>query len=257
MPEQIRRSQSLRTAALWDDVRDLAEALAEERGRPLSVIDLGGGTGGMAVPLAGLGHRVTVVDPSPDALAALTRRAAEAGVPDRIRAVQGDGDSLAELHNAEPGAEPAYDLACCHGTLEVVDDPTATLRALAGILGQGGALSLVVAGRLAAVMARALAGDFLGAKAALTRPDGRWGSRDPLPRRFDAATLDALLGAAGFTTTSITGLRIFSDLVPAALVDSDADRTALLDLEHAVTTTEDYAFFGQLGGSLHAIGRRR
>ncbi|MEZ5095109.1 MAG: hypothetical protein R2731_02675 [Nocardioides sp.] len=36
-----------------------------------------------------LGHQVLVVDPSPDALAALARRA-ESGVTDRVTGVQGD-----------------------------------------------------------------------------------------------------------------------------------------------------------------------
>ena len=42
------------------------------------VLDIGGGTGGFAVRVAELGHRVPVVDPSPDALASLDRRAREA-----------------------------------------------------------------------------------------------------------------------------------------------------------------------------------
>ena len=62
-------------------------------GDPCGSLDLGGGTGGLAVPLAELGHHVTVVDPSPDALAALARRAGEAGVADRVTAVQGDADT--------------------------------------------------------------------------------------------------------------------------------------------------------------------
>jgi len=251
VPEHTRRTQSLRTVALWDAVEALATGLAAECDRSLRVLDLGGGTGGMAVPLAGLGHTVTVVDPSPDALAALTRRAADAGVADRIAAFQGDGDSLSDLP-----AAGGFDLACCHGTLEVVDVPADTLTALAAILRPGGALSLVVAGRLAAVMARALAGDFTAAKEALTRPDGRWGTGDPLPRRFDSATLQSLLAATGFSQTTVTGLRVFSDLVPAALVDSEADRVGLLDLERIVTTHPDYAFLGQLGSALHAIARR-
>ena len=49
-------------------------------GRACDVLDIGGGTGGFAVRVAELGHRVTVVDPSPDALAALDRRAREGGV---------------------------------------------------------------------------------------------------------------------------------------------------------------------------------
>src|SRR5881392_399688 len=87
-----------RTAVVWMVLRrELASA-----GRPLTVLDVGGGTGGFAVPIAQAGHRVTVVDASPDALAALTRRAADAGVADRVRAVQGDGDALAGL--VEPGS---------------------------------------------------------------------------------------------------------------------------------------------------------
>src|SRR3712207_9342621 len=66
----------VRTAVVWDALDVLVAELVTATGRPaLDVVDLGGGTGGFAVPLAGLGHRVTVVDPSPDALAALQRRA--------------------------------------------------------------------------------------------------------------------------------------------------------------------------------------
>src|SRR5690606_38224364 len=80
---------SPRTAVVWAVQRRELDRFA---GRPLTVVDVGGGTGGFAVPLAEAGHQVTVVDASPDALAALTRRATEAGVADRVRAVQGDGD---------------------------------------------------------------------------------------------------------------------------------------------------------------------
>ena len=131
------------------------------------MLDVGGGTGGFAVPLAEAGHRVTVVDASPDALAALTRRAAEAGVADRVRAVQGDGDALAGL------VEPASaDLVLCHAVLEVVDDPAAVVAALAAALRPGGAASVLVAGRAAAVLARAMNGHLDAAAALLADPDG-------------------------------------------------------------------------------------
>ncbi|TWH65687.1 methyltransferase family protein [Micromonospora olivasterospora] len=104
-----------RTAVIWSVLRAELERRADDE---LTVLDVGGGTGGFAVPLARAGHRVTVVDASPDALAALTRRAAEAGVADRVRALQGDGDALAGL------VGPASaDLVLCHSVLEVVDDP--------------------------------------------------------------------------------------------------------------------------------------
>ena len=62
------RRDSARTAVVWEALGPVLEPPG------LDVLDIGGGTGGFAVRVAGLGHRVTVVDPSPDALAALARR---------------------------------------------------------------------------------------------------------------------------------------------------------------------------------------
>src|SRR6201999_2701882 len=159
----------------------------------LDVLDIGGGTGGFAVRVAGLGHRVTVVDPSPDALAALARRAREVGV--EVAGQQGDLTSLPDL--VEPGST---DLVLCHGVLEVVTDPAAALAAIGTTLRPGGTLSLLVAQRHAAVVARAMAGHFAQAKALLEAGpgdrDGRAG------HRFTADEVTALVFAAGFAVES-------------------------------------------------------
>lgn len=250
---QTRRAgtPSFRTQAIWSTVGELARTREQHLSRPLRVLDLGGGTGGLAVPLAELGHRITVVDPSPDALAALERRAAESGVADRITARQGDADSLDEVRPSE-----GFDLACCHGVLEVVDDPAATLAAVSRAVGPDGYLSLLVAGRLAAVLAKALGGEFGQARAALTSPDGRWGTGDPLPRRFDTAELESLLDGSGFVRERVHGVRLFSDLVPSGTLDSAADRSALVELEEAVAAHPAYAFLGELGAEIHVLARR-
>jgi SAM-dependent methyltransferase len=239
----------LRTSAVWAAVRELADTQQAALGRPLRVLDLGGGTGGLAVPLAELGHEVTVVDPSPDALASLSRRSAERGVAHRVTALQGDADGLAGLVG-----DQSRDLVCCHGTLEVVDDPQTTLSALASVLAPGGHLSVVTAQRLAVVLARALAGQFAAAHQALVSPDGRWGAADPLPRRFDAPALRSLVEAAGLAVVDVHGIRIFSDLVPSALLDSESDRAALLELEAAASRHPDG--LGQLGAAVHVLARR-
>ena len=149
----------------------------------LDVLDIGGGTGGFAVRVAELGHRVTVVDPSPDALAALDRRAREQGV-----AVTGQQGDLADL--LEVTGPASADVVLCHGVLEVVDDPAAALATIRQVLRPGGALSLLVAQRHAAVVARAMAGHFQQALGLLddTVPSGRSGHR---------FTHDELTGAAG------------------------------------------------------------
>ncbi len=242
---------SFRNQGIWDAVGDLVRQREGDLGRPLRVLDLGGGSGGLAVPLAELGHEVTVVDPSPNALAALERRAADFGVAHRVTGRQGDADSLA----SEKGE--SVDLVCCHGVLEVVDDPTAALAGIAAVLTAKGHLSLVVAGRLAVVLAKVLAGEVRQAQEALTSPDGRWGKADPLPRRFDVEGLVTLLDVAGFTPLQVHGVRVFTDLVPPSALDSAADRAAVAELERAAATHPHYAeALGSLGAGIHVIAQR-
>ena len=190
---------------------------------PVHVLDLGGGTGGQAVRLAEAGHRVTVVDPSPDALAALARRASEAGVADAVHAVQGDAENLADL-----AGDASVDLVLCHGVLEVVDDPAAALRTVHRVLRPTGRLSLLVTQRNAAVLARVSHGQLRQATHLALDPDGRWGDDDPLRRRFDPAQARDLLADAGFTVVEAEGIRVFADLVPRGHGAEDSDQAALL-----------------------------
>jgi SAM-dependent methyltransferase len=253
-PDAVRRPRrgdvatAPRTAAVWEVVQRVVADLGPA---PLVVLDVGGGTGGMAVPLAGLGHQVTVVDPSPDALAAFERRADEAGVVTQVRAVQADAAQLAQV-----AAARSVDLVCCHGVLEYVDEPAEALAGVAEVLRPGGVVSLLVAQRSAAVLARALAGRFVEAAHALDDPDGRWGAADPLPRRFDQPGLLDLVRAAGLQPRQVHGVRLFSDLVPEALVDGDEARSALLDLERRAGDHPEHPALAALATQLHVVAVR-
>jgi SAM-dependent methyltransferase len=242
-----RRRRSVRIALVAEALR-VALAAAGGEG-PLDIVDIGGGTGGFAVPLAVDGHRITVIDPSPDALASLERRTREEGVQDRVRGIQGDTSELAKL----VGAETA-DAVLCHGVLEVVDDPEQSLQAMAQILRPGGVFSLLVAQRNAVVLARALAGHLTEAHEALLDPDGRWGPSDPMPRRYDEAAVSDLLENAGLSVHTVHGVRTFSDLVPAAFVDSTPGAVeALGELERAAS---QHPAFRAIATQLHVIATR-
>ena len=240
-PSASDRRQSVRTGVVWDGVRRVLDG-GDARAEQARIVDIGGGTGGFAVPLAELGHTVQVIDPSPDALASLDRRARERGVADRVSGQQGDLTDLASL------VEEA-DLVLCHGVLEMVDDPSASLAAIAGVLRPGGHLSLLVAQRHAAVVARAMAGHFQAARELLDGDStGRGG------RRFTHDELVDLLGAVGLQPSSVHAVRVFADLVPGSLLDLEPGASAaLVELEQAVATRPEYL---PLAAQLHVIARR-
>jgi S-adenosylmethionine-dependent methyltransferase len=248
-------------------------ASAETTGRPeLDIVDVGGGTGGLAVPFAALGHSVTVVDPSPDALAAALRRAAEVGA--HLVAVQGDAASLDSV--AEPGSA---DLVICHNVLEYVDSPADAMAAIARVLRPSATVSVLAANAVAAVLHRALAGRFAEARLLLADgmtggtgttggagttggtgmtggngTTGGTGDQTGLPRRFTLSGLTTLIEGAGLRPGQVHGLRIFGGLVPGALLDGDAGAAeALRTLEEAAASTPPLR---DIAAQLHILGHR-
>ncbi len=242
----------VRTGVVWDAVGARLEASDMVGAR---VVDIGGGTGGFAVRLAQQGHTVTVVDPSPDALAALDRRADEAGVAGLVTGVQGDVADLS-THVTDD-----VDAVLCHGVLEVLPDPAAALRAIAAVLRPGGLLSLLVAQRHAAVVSRAMAGHFQQALALLDedQPSGQQSGQQSgavvrSGRRYTADEVVALLADAGFTLQETHAVRVFADLVPGSLLDLEPGATAaLVELEQAVSGRAEYL---PLATQVHVIATR-
>jgi ubiquinone/menaquinone biosynthesis C-methylase UbiE len=261
-----RRWDGRRSTLVWDVLRAVLDARVAETGRQaLDIVDAGGGTGGFAVPFAELGHNVTVVDLSPDALAAAQRRAAEQKVP--LTAVQGEADGLDALVGTE-----AADLVICHSVLEYVDSPAATMAAIARVLRPGATVSVLAANAVAAVLQRVLAGRYsdagqlLAAAAADSAPGGIAAGAPGEPRRFTLAGLTALIEGAGLRAGDAHGIRVFSGLLPAADPDPGAAEAprpfearplearpleALRALEDAAAT---YPALRDIAARLHLLG---
>ena len=256
------RYDDARTAVLREVLRAVVTGLVAETGRSrLDIVDAGGGTGGSAVPLAGQGHTVTVIDPSPDSLAAAQRRAAEMSV--QLRAVQGDVGDLAAVIG-EQGA----DLVLCHSVLEYVDSPAAAMTTVASVLRPGGAVSVLATSAVAAVIHRALAGRFDEARRLLAAAGGPapgpagpaagpGGGADGQPgpaRRFTLAGVTGLIEGAGLRPGAAHGIRVFTDLVPGSFADVDPGAAdALLALEQAAST---HPAFHDFAAQFHVLGYR-
>jgi len=256
-------------------------ARAAQTGRAaLDVVDVGAGTGGFAVRLAALGHHVTVVDPSPDALAAARWRAAELGVT--LTAVQGEAGDLAGLVG-----DDAADLVVCHNVLEYVDSPAAAMAAIARVLRTGGTVSVLAANVIAAVLQRALAGRYDEARRLLTPHSPSAAVDEPLVsapaavaaaavaaatvaadtaaaasaasgvtehRRFTLPELTALIEGAGLRIGEAQGIRVFGGLLLGAGAAADpAAADALRELETAVAS---YPALRDIAARLHVVAFR-
>jgi S-adenosylmethionine-dependent methyltransferase len=223
----------------------LGQVLAALPEPPARVVDAGGGTGQLAVALARRGYQVTVVDTSAAMLATCAQRAAGEGaeVGARLATVQGDAADLQALLGPA-----SRDAAVCHDLITQVDDPAAVLAALAGVLGDGGVLSLGFANRDWLVLRAGRRGEHAGA---LRLVHGREAGRPPAPA-MTLAEIEAELERAGFEPVAACGVGVFVDSG-----DDDPDPAglaALVELERLVAAREPYRSSAR---TVHVVGRRR
>lgn len=116
--------------AAWD--RILALALAG-RG-PLDALDVGCGTGFLALELAARGHRATGVDFAPAMLAQARGKAAALGLP--VRFEEADAEAL-------PFPSGSFDLVVCRHLLWTLPHPEAALDGWIRVLRPGGRLAII------------------------------------------------------------------------------------------------------------------
>ncbi len=223
--------------ALVRAVDDLSRSGGAE---PVRVLDCGGGSGSLAVPLAGHGCRVTVVDTSIDALSILERRAGEAGVAERVLAVQGDIESLAAVV-----ADASMDVVLLHGVLEPGPSAASLFAAAAAAVRPGGLLSVLAGNPAAIVLARALSGEL---EAALVELEA---TSEPL----SLPGLGRLAHELGLDVELAQGVEAFSSTVPGHVLASRpraADALERLDRLAAVR-----APYRDIAAHLHLLARRR
>jgi len=202
---------------------------------PGNVLDVGGGTGVVAVPLAERGYHVTMLEPSDGMLDVTRRRIASLGA--EVEVVQGGVEDVAEL------VRGPFEAICCHAVLLYLDDPAAHLRALRAVAAPGAVLSLLEKNRLALSMRPGLRGEYAEAIRVLDDPVASGNLGIPNRSRSVQEWTD-LLTATGWRVDSWVGIRLFSDL---AADDLSAERfDELVRLEREAGRREPYRSVARL-----------
>ena len=205
--------------------------------RSLHALDIGGGTGAMAVRLARLGLHVTLLDASLPMLDFAKRAAQEAGVAERIALKHGDASQLANLFHAE-----SFDVILCHNILEYVDDPCAVLRSAARALRDPSSII--------SVLVRNQAGEVL--KAAIKTATWRRPSVISLLSGDTSLCTEEGCGyllqrackpccsQASLTVTAERGVRVMSDYLPPKVSRSD-EYERIFELERKLGRRPEFA----------------
>jgi SAM-dependent methyltransferase len=229
----------------------IAQVRASLPAPPAAIVDVGGGTGQVAVPLAAEGYDLTVLDTSAAMLATCTQRAAERGPETvaRLSTVQGDVEQAPALLG-----RASADAVLCIGVLEVAGAPERALAALGALLRPGGSLSLVVANRAWLALRAARRGDYRealrllddpvlpglpgqhGAGALGAAPPAADAGGGPVARAWTAPELREFLSGAGMVVVAEYGLRVLGE--PAEL--DPASAAALAELERRLAGLEPY-----------------
>ncbi|MBO9524204.1 MAG: class I SAM-dependent methyltransferase [Nocardioidaceae bacterium] len=180
---------------------------SELLGERIRILDVGGGDGRDALPLALAGHDVTILDPSAAWLDEASRRAATIGT--KVTTIRGGLDDL-------PAGE--WDLVLCHFVLRYRTGDDADVAALASLVRPGGRLSIMDVNPDGRVLRELLVG---GPAAALAELQAERAMVETFQTDARKVTVDAVAREAveaGTRPIGVYGNRIANDL----LVDNTA-----------------------------------
>src|SRR5215471_3450602 len=225
----------LRLDLAFANVREFLPVLAANG--CLRVLDVGCGTGAIAIPMARLGLHVTLLDSSQSMLDIAKRAAQDAGVGETIALQLGDAAQLASFFPAQ-----SFDVILCHNTLEYVDEPGAVLQALARVMRDSSAmLSVLVRNRAGEVLKAAIhTGDLTAAEKNLSSEWAEESLYGGPVRLFTTDALQTLLQSASLQAIAERGVRAVSDYLPSK-VPSSAEYDRILELERKLGHRPEFA----------------
>lgn len=230
----------IRYAVVEETIRREAQAL----GGRLRVLDVGGGDGLDALPLAVAGHDVTVLDQSEQWLDEARRRAGNVGAT--LKGVHADLDDLHDLGE--------FDLLLCHFVLQYRPAGMADLRTLAGLLRPGGTISVILPNPSGMVLRQLVVDGPAAARAELAAESKHAVLFDHNVRKVAMEEMEAQLSQCGLPVVRRYGTRIANDLI----ADNDVKLAPqyfddLLRLELDLCDREPFV---RIGGLYQLIGQK-
>jgi S-adenosylmethionine-dependent methyltransferase len=205
--------------------------------RSLHALDVGCGTGAIAVRLARLGLKVTSLDASVPMLDLAKRAAQDAGVTERIALKHGD---VAQLPNLFPA--DSFDVILCHNILEYVDDPCAVLSSAARALRDPSSIiSVLVRNQAGEVFKAAIQdGDLAATEHNLTAEWGDESLYGGRVRLFTAERMQTMLLESSLAVTAERGVRVLSDYLPPRVSRTD-EYERIFELERKLGRRAEFA----------------
>lgn len=233
----------IRLAVLARDFREILPIapFAPSSGRPLRILDAGGGQGQFSLQLAGAGHQLVICDLSAEMLAVAREAVAAQGLEERVTLVHGALQALPEQLD-----DCSFDLVLCHAVMEWLAKPEALLPCLRGYLRPGGWLSLTFYNLNSLIYKNLLRTNFR--KIRDQDYGGARGSLTPISPLLPSQ-VEHWLQDSGFTLQRKSGIRVFHDYI----LDSEqrqSDPEGLLEMKLLFSLQSPYT---ELGRYLHML----
>lgn len=216
----------IREIIVWQEIEKILATYPQ--GKPLKILDAGGGQGQIACKLAKLGHQVTLCDISMQMLTIAKEQALRDNL--KLTCIHSSIQQL-EIEN-----EVQFDLVVCHAVLEWVAAPNALLQSLKRLLKPNGYLSLMFYNYYALLFKTVTLGNFGYTQTGLAKRKKKTLSPD-----FPRVPNDVYkwLIELNFMITQKTGIRVFHDY----LINKNKLQTnfnQLLELEQQYCKNDAY-----------------
>jgi S-adenosylmethionine-dependent methyltransferase len=241
---------TIRHEVTWRNLAPRLPAVRAGEGEP-RVLDVGGGSGEMALRLAQHGYRVWLVDYAAAMLDQARQTAERLPAETRARLTF---CLLSAEETSEAFAPAFFDALLCHTLIEYLPEPRDALQRIVGLLHDGGLLSLSFVNRHAEVLRQVWKrGDPGGALSRLE--DGTFHAKlfDIPGRAYTAEEVSTWLPPLGLNVAAACGVRAFADQVLPERLADPAFLDALLQLEAAAAHLDPYR---QIARYVHILARK-